>query len=222
MLSVVNETRKAPLYINWPSRDWWRNDLNAESRSLSGTVRVTVGFIPLITCLPIGSSHICVCTYIYMYMYIYFFSCLPRVRANSRCQVSLFPISRARIRQRVAQAKKHGVVVKTMYPCFECTPDGLYGSRQHFRNANVIVTRDLIHSSGWNWRTRRASLCYATWRTKRNVGTFSAMLHFRGKIFIHLWTFTLFIYSRQTYCNFSIFLFSKIEREKKDRWLLFS
>ena len=45
--------------------------MNAESRSLSGTVRVTVGFIPLITCLPIGSSHICVCVYIYIYIYIY-------------------------------------------------------------------------------------------------------------------------------------------------------
>lgn len=67
--------------------------------TLVGTVRVTVGFVPLITCLAIGG-----------FRHIYIFSCLSRVRANSRCQVSLFPISQARIRQRVARAKKkHGV-----------------------------------------------------------------------------------------------------------------
>ena len=163
--------------------------------------------------------------YIYVYVYIFFFMFAACSSKQPMSSVSVPHIARSYTPASSAGKKTHGVVVKTMYPCFECTPDGLYGSRQHFRNANVIVTRDLIHSSGWNWRTRRASLCYATWRTKRNVGTFSAMLHFRGKIFIHLWTFTLFIYSRQTYCNFSIFLFflfSKIEREKKDRWLLFS
>lgn len=59
--------------------------------------------------------------------------------------------------------KQQSAVVKTLHARFECTRDGLYGSRQHFRNANVIVTRDLIRSNGRNRRTG------ASWRTEATL-----------------------------------------------------
>ena len=134
---------------------------------LVGTVGVTVGFVPLITCLAIGGSRH---TYTLRYMYFFrvFAACSSKQPVSS---VSVSHIAYARIRRRVARAKKHGIVVKTMYPCFEYTPDGLYGSRQHFRNANVIVTRDLIRPSERNWRApasrRVASRQFRVmWRTK--------------------------------------------------------
>lgn len=172
--------------------------------TLVGTVRVTVGFVPLITCLAIGG-----------FRHIYIFSCLSRVRANSRCQVSLFPISQARIRQRVARAKKKNtasrVVVKTMYPCFEYTPDGLYGSRQHFRNANVIVTRDLIRSSGRNWRATRGFR--VMWRTKGTLAYLAMVCSWRNiYLFANAYQFVIHCEYVTLQCIFA-FLFLQIEKK---------
>lgn len=109
--------------------------------------------------------------------------------------VSVSHIAYAGIRRRVARAKKHGIVVKTMYPCFEYTPDGLYGSRQHFRNANVIVTRDLIRPSERNWRAPRRAASRRIAPVSRhvtnegNVGTSSDGVPVAKYLFIYLFIF---------------------------------